>query len=101
MIINTTFVVGSDISEKWQKWLKTVFATSASEAGMDGLLVMKVLDAQSEAENSNTYAVQLRGCDNDALHWQQSVLPALLRKMYVIWGEKAVSFTTIMQELEL
>ena len=53
MIINTTFVVGSDISEKWQKWLKTVFATSASEAGMDGLLVMEVLDAQSEAENSN------------------------------------------------
>ena len=95
MIINTTFVVGSDISEKWQKWLKTVFATSASEAGME------VLDAQSEAENSNTYAVQLRGCDNDAVHWQQSVLPALLRKMYAIWGEKAVSFTTIMQELEL
>lgn len=101
MIVNTTFVVGNDITEKWQKWLKTVFATSASDAGMHSLLVMKVEDAPSEAENSSTFAVQLHGGESEVRQWRETALPVLLRKMYVIWGEKAVSFTTLMTPLEL
>ena len=101
MIVNTTFVVSNDIVLKWQKWIKTVFATSASEAGMNALLVMKVEDAPSDAENSATFAVQLSGNEIDARCWHKSVLPSLLGKMYIIWGERAVSFTTIMKEVEL
>lgn len=101
MIVNTTFVVDNEIVEKWQKWLKTIFATSASSAGMSGLVVMKVLGAPSEAENMQTFAVQLKGEAIQCAGWTDEMLPGVLGKMGVIWGEKALHFTTVMEEIEL
>lgn len=101
MIVNTTFVVDNGIVLKWQKWLKTIFATSASTAGMGGLQVMKVLGAPSESDNMQTFAVQLRGEDRQCALWTDELLPAVLGKMGVIWGEKALHFTTVMEEIEL
>lgn len=101
MIVNTTFVVNNDITAKWQKWLKTMFATSVSDAGMSDMLVMKVVGAPSEAEGAATFAVQLRGDAARCRMWTDNGLPAILSKMGLIWGEKALHFTTVMEEVEL
>lgn len=101
MIVNTTFVVNNEIVAKWQKWLKTIFATSASDAGMHGLLVMRVLGAPSESEGAATFAVQLQGAAAQSRVWTDMKLPEVLGKMGFIWGEKALHFTTVMEEVEL
>ncbi|MCM1022344.1 MAG: DUF4286 family protein [Muribaculum sp.] len=99
MIVNTTFVVDNQIVEKWQKWIKTIFATSASRSGMNDIQVFKVVDAPSESEGALTFAVQLRATTEQCSIWINTTLPELLNKMGFIWGEKALHFTTKMEEV--
>lgn len=99
MVINTTFCVEEPIVNEFIEWVKSVYLeTACRDCSMHDEMVMRIL-APTE-DNTVNFAVQFR-CDNSErlVEWIDTYQPVLLDSAAKKWGQKALHFTTLMEEV--
>lgn len=99
MIINTTFCVEQPISDEFIEWAKNVYLeTACRDCSMHNPLIMHILAPTKD--NTINFAIQFRCDDNEHLvEWIDTYQPVLLDSAAKKWGQKALHFTTLMQEI--
>lgn len=99
IVVNTTFHVESSIEQEWVAWVHATYLAIALSSGVHCRpLFLKIM---SQMEGGAGYAVQVHAdSESDADRWLNVVQPKLLAEMHGRWGEKALFFTTLMQEVE-
>lgn len=98
IVVNTTFHVESSIAKEWVAWVHATYLVNAVErCSMSSPLFMKIL---TQMEGGEGYAVQLQ-CESDEAteRWLNEQQPRLLAEMRSRWGERALFFTTLMEEV--
>ena len=98
IVVSTTFHVESSIAKEWVAWVHATYLVNAVErCSMSSPLFMKIL---TQMEGGEGYAVQLQ-CESDeaAERWLNEQQPRLLAEMRSRWGERALFFTTLMEEV--
>ncbi len=100
IVVNTTFHVETAIEREWVAWIHATYLAIATSTGvMYSPLFLRIM---SPAEGGAAYAVQLQtGSESDAEMWLNNVQPKLLSEMQSHWGDKALFFTTLMEEVKL
>lgn len=101
LIINTTFQVSESCEEEWTRWVRTKYIP---EVIAPGLLVeprfYKLL-IENEAGNQS-YAIQFQVKDLDTLDsWFKKYGEKLQTVLNERFQEKVLSFSTVMENLEL
>lgn len=99
IVANTTFHVESSIEREWVAWVHATYLAIAQSSGVHcRLLFLKIM---SQMEGGVGYAVQVHvDSESDIDKWLNEVQPKLLAEMHGCWGEKALFFTTLMQEVK-
>lgn len=102
IIVNTTFVIHTDICGNVLEWIKTAYLTSALHCGAitNHTILAKVLVDVSP--DSHTYAIHI-GFDDlkSAEKWGEGTGASLRRILSDRWGERAVSFHTYLEPIEI
>lgn len=100
ILINTTFCVEPSVSDAWRNWIFDTYIPSAESAGYGfrNPLVLRILAQNDGAES---FAVQLQACDLVAAQmWIDREQQRLLADAYSAWGDKVLSFTTLMEGVQ-
>lgn len=102
IIVNTTFVISTNICSNVLEWIRTAYLPSALHCGAisNHTLLAKVLVADSP--ESLTYAIHI-GFDDikSAEKWGEGIGASLRRILSDRWGERAVSFHTYLEPIEI
>lgn len=96
-ILNITFSVDNSVLDNWKKFMAQVFIPYANVKGeFSGHNYYKVL---VEDTSSSTYSYQLIAEKMTMIQdFQREIFPALQREMTQAFSDKALSFSTILQD---
>ncbi len=99
-IYNTTYLVAEDKLEQWLAFIKPNLQTVLiQELGFESLSIMKLLSHQQN-EGYVTMAVQARTKTLKKIdQWQALYEPQLKAEVKRLFGEGALPFSTLMQEV--
>ena len=95
---NTTVNIEDSVHKKWAEWIQTSFLPDTLTTQLVKThRVLKVLANENEGHN---YAIQL-GFENiqDLLNYQNTSHIDFLKQQAELFGEKALSFSTILKEV--
>ena len=99
IIYNVTCSVDPSVSEEWLQWMRETHIPDVMESGIfKAAQINKVL---SEKDGGITYAIQY-SCESmkDLHHYQVNFAPQLQRKHSQRYGDKVVSFRTLLEVVE-
>ena len=100
IIYNVTCSVEPSVSEDWLKWMKETHIPDVMESGFfKTVQINKVLSEKGEGE---TYAIQYF-CERmkDLHNYQVNFASALQKKHTDKYGEKVVSFRTLLEVIDV
>ena len=92
-IYNVTYHIAPEVSAQWQAWIGEHMSQWLEQSQFSQVKLLKIhIDhpdsLQYETEDSNVVA-----------HFQSALEPTYRRALYEQFGEKALSFGTLLQEL--
>ena len=100
-LVNTTFGVDGPLAADFAEYIHTRFIPAAtSGSGLYAPLLSRVMEQHPEegAPESHTMALQMRARDAKALErYCAETSPALLQAIRERWGDRVVSFTTVLE----
>ncbi|CAN5163330.1 DUF4286 family protein [soil metagenome] len=99
LIYNVTTGVDKKIEQEWVHWMKTKHIPDVMATGMFvGHKLFKILSVESE--DSVSYAVQYSARSlNEIERYLEEFAPALREHVSTKYGEAAVSFRTLLEEV--
>lgn len=101
IIFNTTFHVEEGVREEYVRFMKEVYIVRAATSGFLLEPRFSLIQAQHE-ENGRSYSLQFRVKNVDTLnHWFATEGQDLQKELTVRFGNKALGFVTLMDEIEL
>lgn len=101
IIFNTTFHVEDDIHDACILYLKDVYIPYAMNSGFLHTPFFARIHPQHE-ESGSSYSLQFKVKNLDTLeHWMSTEGNALQQDLYTRFGEKALGFITLLEEIEL
>ena len=100
IIFNTTYCIDSAIHEECLNWIIEKYIPLATHSGqVKSPILAKIFSQESEGEN---YSLQFRVESIDELHqWYEFTGDRLHVALNNNFGERVLSFTTLMEEVEL
>lgn len=99
IIYNVTSNVEDDIREEWLNWMKKQHIPDLMRTGL--FTDYKLLKLIAEEESGTTYAVQYFLNDiQDFLNYTQNFAPQLQKEVKEKYGEKVLSFRTLLEVIE-
>jgi len=100
IVYNVTVKVDLDIHEEWKHWMRQSHIQALIETGCFTSCRMSKLLAQNEDEGI-TYSLQYLSPSMKKFHqYQAQFAPALRKEHHEKFGEKAVSFRTMMEVVD-
>lgn len=101
IIFNTTFLVEDDILDNYIRFMKETYIATASDSGFLHEPRFCLIHSQHE-ESGSSYSLQFRVKNVDTLnHWFATEGQALQTELTARFGNKALGFVTILEEIEL
>lgn len=98
MYINTTFRIEMDIEEAFIEWINASYLPVLSRMSKEfPPQFMRIITDDPEA--GKCYAVLSKLSAEMCDLWESTDHPLLLTEMHSRWGEKALFFTTLMEEM--
>lgn len=96
-IYNTTTLVDPAIMDEWVSWMKDRQIPAIMATGFfERYQFVRLLDV--DESHGRTFALQLYATDRAACdHFATQAEPALQRESQQQWGEKSLSFGTLME----
>ena len=98
ILYNVTVAVDPEIHDEWYEWMRNEHMPRVVATGMfQDARMFKVL---LEKENSITYAIQYKAESiSDLQQYLARFAPALQQESLSKYGQKAVAFRTVLEEL--
>lgn len=101
IIFNTTFHVEDSILDDYIRFMKETYIATASGSGFLHEPRFCLIHSQHE-EGGSSYSLQFRVKNVDTLnHWFATEGQALQTELTARFGNKALGFVTILEEIEL
>lgn len=101
IIFNTTFHVEDDVLNDYLQFMKETYITSASASGFLHEPRFCRIHAQHE-ESGSSYSLQFKVKNVDTLnHWFSTQGQELQEKLTERFGNKAMGFVTLLEEIDL
>jgi hypothetical protein len=102
IIYNVTCLVEESILPEWLEWMNKVHIPEVLQTGLFlHHKFLRVIGALGEEEASNTYAIQYTLANiEDFLNYADNYAPALRAKTQEKYGEKVMSFRTLLETIE-
>lgn len=100
IVYNITMKVDPTIQQDWMEWMKTVHLPEVLATGcFSSSRFLKVLDL--DETDGSTYAIQFMAA-NRAIYedYIAKFAPELRKKTWQKWGERLVSFRTLMESVD-
>ncbi len=100
ILYNVTVNIDNEVCQEWLHWMKTAHMLDVLNTGMfKTAKIFRLLDVE-QSEGTTTYAVQYFADSlTDVKHYQRHFAPALRAESEQKFGNRAVSFRTLMEEL--
>jgi hypothetical protein len=97
VIYNITTLVDPSILEPWLTWMREGYIPEVMKTGCFlRYQFVRLLDV--DESHGLTYATQLYAKDRDACdHFSQAFEPGLEREGWRLWGDKRLSYRTLME----
>ncbi len=101
IIFNTTFHVEDDVLNDYISFIKEIYITRAAGSGFLHEPRFARIHAQHE-ESGSSYSLQFRVKNVDTLnHWFSTEGQTLQEELALRFGNKALGFVTLLEEIEL
>ncbi|HTJ12219.1 MAG TPA: DUF4286 family protein [Dinghuibacter sp.] len=96
-IYNVTSLIDPAILQDWLSWMRDKHLPAVMDTGcFQRFQLVRLLDL--DASHGLTFAVQYYAQDRDACdHFANDYEPVLERESQRLWGEKCLSFKTLME----
>lgn len=100
ILYNTTFHIDSAIEDVFIAWLKSRYIGQASTHGFRQPLLTRLINQLEPGCTS--YALHLRTeLPSLVKQWEDGEKISLTQEMFCLWGERALSFSTTMEIIEI
>jgi antibiotic biosynthesis monooxygenase (ABM) superfamily enzyme len=101
IIFNTTFHVEDDILDDYIAFMKEIYILRAADSGFLHEPRFARIHSQHE-ESGSSYSLQFRVKNVDTLdHWLATGGQALQQELTARFGNKALGFVTVLEEIDL
>ena len=100
MIVNTSFHIYRPILDDFLIWLRTVYAPSAREAGMNDLRLSRI-DFQPDPDTLSFAFSAAHDDGDEARRWHDTAGGELRAALSEKFGERVLYFTTYMEEMDV
>ncbi|MFT3993874.1 MAG: DUF4286 family protein [Dysgonomonas sp.] len=101
IIFNTTFHLEDDILDDCLLFLKNIYIPQAINSGFLHSPRLALIHAQHE-ESGTSYSLQFGVKNTDTLnHWLSTEGQALQKELTARFGNKALGFITLLEEIDL
>lgn len=101
IIFNTTFHVEDDVLDSYIRFIKEIYIVSAADSGFLHEPRFCRIHAQHE-ESGSSYSLQFKVKNINTLnHWFATEGQTLQNELTKRFGNKAVGFVTLLEEIEL
>lgn len=101
IIFNTTFHVEDDVCDEYIRFMKEYYIVKAADSGFLHEPRLARIHAQHE-ESGSSYSMQFKVKNVDTLnHWYSTDGEALQKEITARFGNKALGFVTILEEIDL
>lgn len=98
MYINTTFRIEKEIKEAFITWINASYIPSLADISKEfPPQFMRILT--DDPESGMCFAVLSKLSAEMCDIWESTTHPLLLTEMHSRWGDKALYFTTLMEEM--
>jgi hypothetical protein len=98
IVYNVTVNVDIEVVEDWLNWMKTIHIPEVLETGF--FKEAKLMRVHAEEEGGQTYAIQYTCFTfQDLENYHKTKAPVLQSKHVQRYGNKAVAFRTILEEI--
>ena len=101
IIFNTTFHVEDEVCNDYIRFIKDVYIIKAANSGFLHEPRFARIHAQHE-ESGTSYSLQFKVKNVDTLnHWYATEGEALQKELTSLFGNKALGFVTLLEEISL
>lgn len=101
IIFNTTFHVEDEVCNDYIRFIKDVYIIKATNSGFLHEPRFARIHAQHE-ESGTSYSLQFKVKNVDTLnHWYATEGEALQKEITSLFGNKALGFVTLLEEISL
>jgi hypothetical protein len=99
-IYNVTVVVNPVVEERWLKWMREEHIPNVMETGLFSSFLFTQVFPEQEQDHPS-YSIQYRAADLESIKlYMQMYADELRAKSAKAWGEHALAFRTVLEELD-